>query len=117
MRLTVSILAVCVVTLLGCSTGGPKGIPDNAMLIKQGGPSFSVTATDNGMLYLRDLPADRVVYETAVQKDQRLEVDAAANRVTLDGQPVKTQTLRPDGTYQVFLKPGSPREYHPMMNP
>jgi hypothetical protein len=117
MRLTALLGVPIIASLIGCSSGGPKDIPGGAMLIKQGGPAFSVTTTDPGTLYLRDLPADRVVFETTVQKGQRLDVDAAANRVTLDGQAVKTQTLRPDGTYQVFLKLGGEHEYHPMMNP
>jgi hypothetical protein len=104
--------------LTACSSGQPHGLPGGATLMKEGGGPLTYTATDRGTLYLRDQPADHIVFETTVTPGQRLDVDPAANRVTLDGRAVDLRhALRADGTYQVFLKTGEQREYHPAMNP
>jgi hypothetical protein len=104
--------------LTACSTGQPRGLPAGSMLVKEGGGPFTYTAADKGTLYLRDQPADRIILETSVTPGQRLEVDTAANRVTLDGRPIDVRgSLRADATYQVFVKVGEHREYHPTMNP
>ena len=103
-------------TLSGCA-GGLKSIPGDAMLIQQGSGKFAFTATDDGAVYVRDPSTDRIVYEGRVSKGQRLEVDAPADQITLDGQKVKSVNLKPADTYQIFFKGGAQREYHPMMNP
>jgi hypothetical protein len=101
----------------GCSSGGPKGIPGGAMLVKEGNANLSYTATEKGTLYVRDQPADRVVYQSPVNAGQRLDTDLVAQRITLDGREVSAGKLRADRVYQIFLKPGEQREYHPTMNP
>jgi hypothetical protein len=101
----------------GCASGGPKGIPGGAMLVKEGNANLSYTATEKGTLYVRDQAADRVVYQGPVNAGQRLDIDLVARRITLDGREVSAGQLRPDRVYQFFLKTGEQREYHPMMNP
>ena len=106
-----------VLTLVASCTSAPRGLPGGAALIREGVGALSVTAPDNGTLYVRDLPADRIVYEGAVTKGQRIDLDPAAGRLTVDGQPLKTKNIRADATFQVFFKAPQKREYHPAYNP
>jgi hypothetical protein len=110
-------LLVALLVLAGCNSTAPPGLPGGAVLIGEGDRRLSIAAPDNGTLYVRDLPADTVVYEGPVNKGQRIDLDAAAGRLTIDGRAVQAKPLRPDGTFQLFLKPPERREYHPMMTP
>lgn len=103
--------------LTGCTSDGLSGLPGGASLAREGSSPLTFTAAESGTIYLRDQPADRIVYQGPVEKGQQLEVDAKIDRITLDGRPVKSSALRPDATYQVFFKAREKREYHPMMNP
>jgi hypothetical protein len=112
-----SSLILALATFAGCAAGGLKSIPGEAMLVQQGTGKFGFTATEDGDLYIRDQAADRILYQGRINRGQRLEIDPPASQITLDGQRVKSLGLRPDATYQIFIKTGAMREYHPMMNP
>jgi hypothetical protein len=102
----------------GCASGRPKGLPGGAAIVAEGSGPLAFTALDKGTAFVRDASADRILYQSPIEKGQRIEVDPAANRVTLDGRPVDMAArLRPGGSYQIFLKLAQQREYHPMMNP
>jgi hypothetical protein len=103
---------------LGCASDRPKGLPGGAAIVAEGSGPLVFTAVDKGTVYVRDASGDRVLYQSPIDKGQRIEVDPNANRVTLDGRPVDTAApLRPNGNYQLYLKLAVQREYHPMMNP
>ena len=110
-------LLLILTVLPSCTSNAPAGLPGGAALIREGAGPLSVTATDDGMVYIRDLPADTIIYDGPVSKGQRLDVDPANGRVTVDGHIVKTKPLRPDATFQIVLKPAGHREYHPAYNP
>jgi hypothetical protein len=111
------LLVILALLLPSCNSSAPTGLPGGAALIREGAGALSVAAPDNGTVYVRDLPADEIVYEATVTNGQRIDLDPAAGRLTIDGQPVKTKHLRPDGTFQIFFKAAGKREYHPAYNP
>src|SRR3954470_19440249 len=89
----------------GCKSSSVAGVPEGAKLIQESNSSATFTAAEKGMIFLRDQPADSVIYQGSVNAGQKLIVDAKGNRVTLDGHPlITTAPLRPDGVYQVFFK-------------
>ena len=47
---------------------------------------MNFTAKDKGSVYLRDQPADRVIYEGPIEPNQQLMVDVKANRALLGGR-------------------------------
>ena len=61
-------LLLFVTVLTSCNSTAPAGLPGGATLIREGGGSLSVTAPDNGTLYVRDLRADRIVWEGQVHR-------------------------------------------------
>jgi hypothetical protein len=116
MRIFVPATLLIALLVTGCSSG-LKAIPGDALLMQQSRGKFTFTATEDGALYLRDQSKDRIVYQGRIKRGQQLQVDSVADQLTLDGQRLKSTELRPDATYQIFVKPGEMREYHPMMNP
>jgi hypothetical protein len=71
---------------IGCASDGPKGLPHGAAIVAEGSGPLVFTAPDKGTLYVRDAHADQVVFQSPVEKGQRIEVDPTGNRVTLDGR-------------------------------
>jgi hypothetical protein len=110
-------LLLVLILLSSCNSSVPSGLPGGAALIREGAGPLTVYAPDNGIVYVRDLPADQIVYQGPVTKGQRIELDPGAERLTVDGQAVKTKRLRPDATFQVYVKAAGHREYHPSYNP
>lgn len=100
--LSAAMIGICL--LAGCASDGLTGLPSGSALVQEGGAMLNFTATEKGTFYLRDQPADRLIYQGPISPGQRLEIDATTNRVTLDGRPLTTSTaLRRDATYQVFF--------------
>ena len=66
--------------------GGGQAITD----VVGGQIPLVFTAMDKGTLYVRDASADRILYQSPIDKGQRIEVDPTANRVILDGRQVET---------------------------
>jgi hypothetical protein len=87
----------------------PTGVPQRADLAVEAdtGPLTFVAPAD-GDVYLRDVPADRIVYQSPVRAGQRLAFDPKTNQATLDYQPIPTTGLRRDATYQLYFKPARP---------
>jgi len=103
---------------IGCASDGPKGLPGGAALVAEGSGPLVFSAPDKGTLYVRDAQADKIVFQSSVDKGQRIEVDPIGNRVTLDGRQVNTTApLHSNVNYQIYTKLAEQREYHPMMNP
>jgi hypothetical protein len=112
------IITTAIFVFLGCASDRPKDLPGGAVIVAEGSGPLVFTAVDKGTVYVRDVSANRILYQSPIEKGQRIEVDPAANRVTLDGRPVDTAApLHPTGNYQIYLKLAQQREYHPMMNP
>ena len=115
---TLLFVAGAIFVSFGCVSERPKGLPGGAAIVAEGSGPLVFTAVDKGTVYVRDASADRVLYQSPIEKGQRIEVDPTSNRVTLDGRTVEPAApLRPNGSYQVYLKLPEQREYHPMMNP
>jgi len=103
---------------IGCASDGPKGLPHGAAIVAEGSGPLVFTAPDKGTLYIRDAHADQVVFQSPVEKGQRIEVDPTGNRVTLDGRQANaTAPLHSSASYQIYMKLEEHHEYHPMMNP
>jgi len=112
----VAMLVVMVgVMVVGCSTGGPAGLPGGAVLVDERPEGVLFKATENGRIYLRDVAADRVVMDLPMKAGQTFS--ARGVDVMVDGKPVPGKDLRADAMYQLFFKVSGMREYHPAYNP
>src|SRR4051812_38943691 len=89
-KLVVAFLALAVAS--GCTPQGLTGIPGGAIMSQEGNGNLIFTAGDKGTIFLRDQPADRVIYQGPIEKGQQIKIDAGANRVTVDGKTVTTTT-------------------------
>jgi hypothetical protein len=87
------------------SSPTPAGVPERAALAVESPGALTFVAPASGTAYLRDVPADRIVYRADLRPGQRLAFDPKADQSTLDYQPVQTEGLRRDATYQLYFKP------------
>ena len=79
------------------------GVPSDAERVKEGEGELSYAARDNGMVYLYDVDARRVVDTQRVRKGQRYTIDPNRDLATLDGRPVYEQNLDRDHTYRLYF--------------
>jgi len=108
------VLAVCGSLLLtACASTPysngqtPTGVPTRAELAVEATGPLTFVAPSDGAVYLRDVPADQIVYRGDVRAGQRLAFDPKSNRATLDYQPLPTAVgLRRDASYQLYFAPG-----------
>ena len=115
--LLAGVLVACL-PLSGCKSSNVEGVPEGAKLVQESSSSLTFTAANAGAFFIRDQPANQIIYNGPIDAGQKVVIDAKNQRVTLDGHPlITTAPLRPDGTYQVFFQSIAVHSYHPMMNP
>lgn len=80
-------------------------LPPGAVVTQPAGRNLSYIAPADGTVFVRDQPADVVIFTHAVKFGQTVEVNVSEDRITFDGRPVvPARSLRKDGTYQIFFK-------------
>src|SRR4051794_7496945 len=112
-------LPLLLALLAGCaSTSAPAGVPGGARLVAETPAPLSFIAPEPGTVYLHDRAGDKVLFEARVDPGQRVGVDTATGRLTVDGRPAKdAPTITAEHAYTLFFKPAGQREYHPAYNP
>lgn len=103
--LSLSVTAGCQSSGGGEGGGGmPKaGLPPSAERVAEGSGQLTYTAEEQGRVFLYDVNQDRVVGRYEMRRGQRLAVDAAAGRATLDGNEVSVGELKAGGSYRVYF--------------
>jgi len=81
----------------GCGMTGRTAIPAGAQSVASGNRELMYTPDRRGTIYVYDTDHDKMVYSTPVQSGDRLQVNAADNRITLNGRTV-SETKISDGT-------------------
>jgi hypothetical protein len=64
---------------------------------------MTYTSADQGRVFLYDVNQDRVVGRYELRRGQRLAVDAAAGRATVDGNEVLVGKLKGGSTYRIYF--------------
>lgn len=64
---------------------------------------MTYTSEEAGRVFLYDVSQDRVVGRYELRRGQRLAVDAAAGRATVDGNEVSVGELKGGGTYRIYF--------------
>lgn len=83
------------------------GLPPSAERVAEGGRQLTFTPEEHGQVYIYDLNQDRVVGRYALRRGQRLAVDAAAGRATLDGNEVAVGDVRSGGSFEIYFLAGA----------
>lgn len=96
-------LASLLLPVLVCGCGNPIGVPSHAVAHAQSQhPAW--TTSRPGTVYVYDSTAGRVVYTGHLDASQDISVDPVGNEITVDGQPVQTNTLDKRHTYQIYFE-------------
>jgi hypothetical protein len=102
MRRRLSLAGLLLPALL-CGCGNPIGIPQHAVAHAQSQhPAW--TTSRPGTVYVYDSTSVRIVYTGHLEASQDISVDPIANEITVDGQPVQTNTLDKGHTYQIYFE-------------
>lgn len=97
-------LAGLLLPILLCGCHNPIGIPQHATAYAQSQhPAW--TSSRPGTVYVYDSSAGRIVYQGHLEALQDISVDPAGNQITIDGQPVQSNTLDKGHTYQIYFEP------------
>lgn len=103
----VSLYAVVASAVLsaGCAAERPESVPADARSVaKQAGNNpVNFTAPHDGMVYVYDRSAQKMVYSGRVQRGETLELDPRRDNVRLDGRTVLEKDLRDLNEYQVWF--------------
>ena len=70
---------------------------------RKGSGHLTYTPEEQGRVFLYDVNQDRVVGRYEMRRGQRLAVDAAAGRATLDGNEVSVGELKAGGSYRIYF--------------
>ena len=107
------LFAVCPLLLVvaGCQSSGggdgggilKAGLPPDAQVVSEGSGQLTFVPEEAGRVFLYDVNADRVVGRYEMRRSQRLAVDAAAGRATLDGNEVAVGEIKPAGSYRIYF--------------
>ena len=88
----------------GCTHDRGDEIPASAAELSSGKESVSATAPHDGMVYVWDQNANRMLYTGKVEKGDTIKVDAKQNRIWFDDKLVtKRDDLINDHHYKIFF--------------
>ena len=105
---------LCVAALLaGCQSNNAgegsgtgilrAGLPPSAQVVAEGTAQLTYTPEEPGQIYLYDMNRDRVVGRFNMRAGQRLALDGATGRATIDGNEVRVTPPRKNpGSYQIY---------------
>jgi len=99
--------------LLGCESSGQRsgdgsgilraGLPPSAQVVTEGSGQLTYTPEEPGQIYLYDAKTDRVIGRFQMRRGQRLAMDGASGRATIDGNEVRVAETKKEGTYQIYF--------------
>lgn len=111
------LLLLPLLTLLGCADH-PSALPGGSKLVAEAPAPWNFTAPEKGTLYLYDATSNQILFIAPLNPNQRIAIDANAGQVSVNGAPIPAAPhAAPDAKYQLFFKPATQREYHPVYNP
>jgi hypothetical protein len=92
--------------LAGC-VAEHGSIPADALLVSEGNSVLSFRAPYDGVAYVRDVNAGKIVFSAPMIRGQLIEIDAAQNRVLIDANPVAGAALTADHAHDIFFRQSS----------
>ena len=92
------------VAAAGCASRGRAAIAAGARMVKEGRGTMTYTARDAGDVYVYDKGTGRLVYMGAVAKGQTVEVNPAADQVSVGGKVVTSREIPDKDEYQIYYR-------------
>jgi hypothetical protein len=112
------LLLLPLLTLIGCAQNTHPNLPGGSKLVAEAPAPWNYTAPEKGTLYLYDAASKQVLFIAPLNPNQKIAIDATAGRITVNGATIPAAShSAPDAQYQLFFKPATQREYHPVYNP
>jgi hypothetical protein len=102
-----AVVAVAALLFVACASDRSPDIPASAQLKEEGNSRLTFATPADGMVYVYDVPSDRILYSGRVEEGETLIVNPQDDKITLDGQPVSQQHLRVGQQYRIFFQPAS----------
>src|SRR3954466_4730642 len=83
----------------------PPDIPRSAVLVQTGGGRQMFHSVDAGRVYVFDADDSRVMFTTHIEPGQRLFVEPALDRGTIDGKVIYDKNLARKHTHRIYFDP------------
>ncbi len=90
-------------------------VPQSAALIEAGHKRVTAVAPGAGQLYLFDTNTEKLLYTTHVDQGQTITLDAANDRIAVDGLVVNQQPLVKRHVYQMYFDRGATAPVQPVL--
>jgi hypothetical protein len=85
-------------------------VPSSAVQMSTGDKAIAVTVPQDGVIYLRDDSANRVLYSADVKKDQVVRYDPSSRQVVIDDNPVAQSIAGNNHQHSIFFHPSGRAE-------
>jgi hypothetical protein len=89
----------------GCATQRPDVIPATAQVQTSGNGPVSFTPPSDGMAYVYDQAANRLIWSGQVKAGQTVSVDPQKNQVAVGNQVVATRILQGGDRHDLYFDP------------
>jgi hypothetical protein len=86
----------------GCAAEHPSLVPAEAQVVTSGQGRLAYTAPHDGMVYVYNVDADKLLYSSPIKEGQSVVVDPTANRIMLNGRVVMNKEFG-SGTKKVYF--------------
>lgn len=108
-RLTTITLAMALLagaaTITGCGPGsGRAAIPAGSEELASGKGNLTATATRTGKVWVLDETTNTLAWSGGVLRDQKIEVNASADKIIVAGSTVGEPRLDPDHRYVIYYE-------------
>jgi hypothetical protein len=99
----VGVAALACLSAGGCASEG-GAIPATADMVVEGNKQLTYQAPREGVIYVFDDDANRLIYTGNVNRGQTLSIDTREDDITIDGRRATEWDLDPDHRIQVYFE-------------
>lgn len=98
----VSVAAVACLGVVGCESDG-GAIPADADMVVEGNKQLTYQAPRDGVVYIYDDDANRLIYTGHVLRGQTISIDTKDDELLVDGRRATEWDLDPDHRLQIYF--------------
>jgi hypothetical protein len=88
----------------GCAAP-PMSVPSTAQMMSEGNSKVAYRPTQFGRVYVTDDTDHKIVYQGDADRDELVEVDSRADRISVGGRTVSELRLDDNHQYRVYFEP------------
>lgn len=88
--------------MAGCADH-PSEVPANGVKVAEGNQKLLYRTPERGTIYVFEDPGNRLIYSSAVRRDDTIELNTNDNRISVNGRTVLEKGLGSGHEYKMFF--------------